>query len=147
MSKTSIRLSRNVVIFPFCTNQLIDWSQSSLEFLLNFPALLHVCMTSHLVLPLLIFYMIESEEPKLCLYNIMTLNIMSVFVTLSREYWEENWLCLGIANMLFDGNSTWISWWLRWWRIHLQFRRAGFDPWVGKTPWRKEWLTHSSILA
>ena len=25
-------------------------------------------------------------------------------------------------------------------RIHLQFRRPGFDPWVGKIPWRKERL-------
>ena len=24
-------------------------------------------------------------------------------------------------------------------RIHLQCRRAGFDPWVGKTPWRWVW--------
>ena len=22
---------------------------------------------------------------------------------------------------------------------HLQFRRARFDPWVGKIPWRREW--------
>ena len=30
--------------------------------------------------------------------------------------------------------------WLSWWRIHLQCRRPGFDPWVGKIPWRKERL-------
>ena len=30
--------------------------------------------------------------------------------------------------------------WLRWWRICLQCRRPGFDPWVGQIPWRKEWL-------
>ena len=24
-------------------------------------------------------------------------------------------------------------------RIHLQCRRLGFDPWVGKIPWRKSW--------
>ena len=27
----------------------------------------------------------------------------------------------------------------RWWRICLQCRRPGFDPWVGKIPWRREW--------
>ena len=32
-----------------------------------------------------------------------------------------------------------LPWWLRWQRIHLQCRRPGFDPWVGKVPWRKEW--------
>ena len=31
--------------------------------------------------------------------------------------------------------------------IHLQCGRPGFDPWVDKIPWRKEHLTHSSILA
>ena len=29
--------------------------------------------------------------------------------------------------------------WLRWQRIRLQCRRPGFDPWVGKTPWRRAW--------
>ena len=28
----------------------------------------------------------------------------------------------------------------RWWRIHLQCKRLRFDPWVGKIPWRREWL-------
>ena len=33
-------------------------------------------------------------------------------------------------------------------RICLQCARPDFDPWVGKIPWRREWLaTHSSILA
>ena len=32
--------------------------------------------------------------------------------------------------------------WLSWLRIRLQLyrRRPGFDPWVGKIPWRREWL-------
>ena len=28
-------------------------------------------------------------------------------------------------------------WWLRWQRIHLQCGRPGFDPRVGKIPWRR----------
>ena len=32
-----------------------------------------------------------------------------------------------------------LPWWLRWWRICLQCRRLGFNPWVGKIPWRREW--------
>ena len=35
---------------------------------------------------------------------------------------------------------TWLPWWLSWQRIHLQCRRPGFDPWVGKIPWRRERL-------
>ena len=30
---------------------------------------------------------------------------------------------------------------------HQQYRRPGFDPWVGMIPWRRKWLTDSSILA
>ena len=30
--------------------------------------------------------------------------------------------------------------WLNWERIHPQCGRPGFDPWVGKIPWRREWL-------
>ena len=31
--------------------------------------------------------------------------------------------------------------WLSWWRICLQCGRPGFDPWVGKIPWRRERLS------
>ena len=30
-------------------------------------------------------------------------------------------------------------WWQSWWRIHLQCRKPGLDPWVGKIPWRRKW--------
>ena len=30
-----------------------------------------------------------------------------------------------------------LPWWLRCWRILLQCKRPGFDPWVGKIPWRR----------
>ena len=33
-----------------------------------------------------------------------------------------------------------LPWWLSWKRICLHCRRPGFDPWVGKIPWRLEWL-------
>ena len=34
--------------------------------------------------------------------------------------------------------TQWLPWRLRWYGIHLQCRRPGFDPWVGKIPWRRE---------
>ena len=41
-----------------------------------------------------------------------------------------------------------LPWWLNWWRICLQCRRPGFDPWVGKIPWRRERLpTRASLVA
>jgi len=33
-----------------------------------------------------------------------------------------------------------LLWWLRWQRICLQCRRLGFNSWVRKIPWRREWL-------
>ena len=33
-----------------------------------------------------------------------------------------------------------FPWWFRWLRICLQCKRLGFNPWVGKIPWRREWL-------
>ena len=30
--------------------------------------------------------------------------------------------------------------WFRWWRICLPCGRPGFDPWVGRIPWRRERL-------
>ena len=39
------------------------------------------------------------------------------------------------------------EWWLIWYRIHLQCRRPGFDPWVRKSLLEDRIATHSSILA
>ena len=33
----------------------------------------------------------------------------------------------------------WLPKWLSGCRVHLQCRRHGFDPWVGKIPWRRKW--------
>ena len=39
-----------------------------------------------------------------------------------------------------------VPWWLRWSRICLQCRRPGFNPWVRKIPWRREWLSTPVFL-
>ena len=39
-----------------------------------------------------------------------------------------------------------LPWCLRWWKICLQCRRPGFDPWVGKIPWRTEWQPTALFL-
>ena len=44
--------------------------------------------------------------------------------------------------MLYIG----LPWWPRQWRISLQSRRPGFDPWIGKIPWRREWLSTPVLL-
>ena len=43
-------------------------------------------------------------------------------------------LCLGLC------------WGLRQWRICLECRRPGFDPRVGKIPWRREWQPTPDFL-
>ena len=52
-----------------------------------------------------------------------------------------------LAGRFFTSKVTWealiyygLPWWLGWWRICLQCRTPKFDPWVGKIPWRREWL-------
>ena len=66
---------------------------------------------------------------------------------------QETWVqSLVWEDPLEKGKATHSSilglpWWLSWYRIRLQFGRPGFNPWVGKMPWRRERLTHSSILA
>ena len=52
---------------------------------------------------------------------------------------------LGGEDPLEKGSATHSNilgflWWLSWLRIGLHCRRAGFDPWVGKIPWRMERL-------
>ena len=52
---------------------------------------------------------------------------------------------LGQEDLLENGQATHSSilgllLWLSWQRIHLQCGRAGFNPWVGKFPWRRERL-------
>ena len=39
-----------------------------------------------------------------------------------------------------------LPWWLRQERIHLRCRKCEFDPWVGKIPWRREWLPSPVFL-
>ena len=35
--------------------------------------------------------------------------------------------------------TTGLPWWLRQWSVCLQWGRTGFNPWVGKIPWRRKW--------
>ena len=37
--------------------------------------------------------------------------------------------------------------WLRQKRIILQRRKPGFDPWVGKIPWKREWQLNIVFLS
>ena len=50
---------------------------------------------------------------------------------------DSAWLRFTIYIKIYILNG--LPWWLRWQGIWQQCGRPGFDPWVGKTPWRREW--------
>ena len=39
-----------------------------------------------------------------------------------------------------------LPWWLRWQSICLRCGRPRFDPWVGKSPWRRKWQPAPVLL-
>ena len=43
-------------------------------------------------------------------------------------------------------NCIGVPWWLRGWSICLECGRPGFDPWVGKIPWRRKWQPTPVLL-
>ena len=58
----------------------------------------------------------------------------------SRSYltWEVSFLSHRCLHLVYP--SLGLPRCLRWWRIRLQCRRPGFSHWVGKIPWRREWV-------
>ena len=56
-----------------------------------------------------------------------------------KSHLDLNFLLLAMESTLYTTHRIGLPWQLRWWRICLQCRRPGFNPWVGKVPWRREW--------
>ena len=55
---------------------------------------------------------------------------------------ELNWTELNRTHSSIHG----LPWWLRWYRVHLQCGRSGFDPCIGKISWRRAWQPTSVLL-
>ena len=53
-------------------------------------------------------------------------------------------LCFFQSSISYD--ILWLPWWLRRLSICLQCGRSGFDPWVGKIPWRWKWQSTPALL-
>ena len=64
--------------------------------------------------------------------------VHSSYLYFKHEVFKELWILCGLplCGLPFCGLPLWPS----WQRIHLQCGRPGFDPWVGKIPWRRERL-------
>ena len=58
------------------------------------------------------------------------------FLTRTLERRDETWLKSYLGG---HTKQERLPWWLRQKRILLQCRILGFDLWVGKIPWRREW--------
>ena len=53
---------------------------------------------------------------------------------------------LVIETFVISKTISGLPWWFKWQRICLQCRRPGFNPWVRKIPWRREWLPTPVLL-
>ena len=62
---------------------------------------------------------------------------------LEQKIGEKILTCSLIRNQLnkfqFIYAAKWLPWWLSGKESACQCRRFGFDPWVGKIPWRRKW--------
>ena len=60
---------------------------------------------------------------------------------------EGNLSLTGCGQDWFNGfSSAWLPWWLREESICLQCGRSGFEPQVGKIPWRRKWQATPVLL-
>ena len=69
-------------------------------------------------------------------------SILSTLDDMSTQSFEWSFIYLLIVL-----NTLGLPWWLRWWRICLQCRRPGFDPWVGKILWKRKWQPSPIFLS
>ena len=61
------------------------------------------------------------------------------YITLCNMPLSTSLLTTNSNSLLFMAEFG-LPWWLSWKWFRLQCRRPGFDPWVGKIPWRRERL-------
>ena len=52
----------------------------------------------------------------------------------------------GYLHLLFPLPGLGLPRWLTWWSVCPQCGRPGFDPWVGKIPWRRKWQPTPALL-
>ena len=88
----------------------------------------------HLTIPLLRFYTSEpnSNWNTNTIHPVLTTEDLSLLGALPYLIWPSNlWMGAIIVPRL--------PWWLSGKEPTCQCRRLGFDPWVGKFPWRRKW--------
>ena len=86
-------------------------------------------------------------------------NVVGMKITNFEECFFSYWIAqsrVDFQTRVRFPNKFWLSfivrytdslpWWLRWLRICLQCGRLGFNPWVKKRPWRREWQSTPVFL-
>ena len=83
---------------------------------------------------------LHIRSPKYWCFSFQSLN--SLFIMYGHQFHLPHWLFqLHLLSWGCDYSpQIGLSWFLRWQRICPQCERPKFDPWVGKIPWRREWL-------
>ena len=70
-------------------------------------------------------------------FTIFTFKYCKYWLLVSKRNFKSYHCCCSVAKLCpIIHDPLWLS----WWRICLRCRIPGFDPWVGKTPWRRESL-------
>ena len=72
------------------------------------------------------------------LYNSLFMNLMGLYRHVTTTPIKIQKITFP-QNSFVPSSTSGLPWWFRWLRICLQFWRPGFDPWVGKIPWRRKW--------
>ena len=77
--------------------------------------------------------------------SILIVSTIKLFKSVCCKIWnfyqkipQKVWARVAILKTHFSIPKI-LPWWLKWQRIRLQCGRPGFDPWVGKIPWRRAW--------
>ena len=79
-----------------------------------------------------------------CIRYLSGLSFFFPFIYLTILLFLSSSTYFGIFFFLFPliGIDLWLPWWLSGKEPACQFRghkRCGFNPWIGKTPWRRAW--------
>ena len=81
---------------------------------------------------------ILMSMPYHLLYCSFTVSLLSLYYL--SEWQVSQIIFATLAFLPFYMKWQGPTWWLKQWRIFLQCRRQGFDPWVRKITWRRQWL-------
>ena len=81
--------------------------------------------------PYMSVFLTDIVMPHICCANHILSRVLSTLLHVS---------CSVVSSSVEPG------WWLRRLSVCLQCGRPGFDPWVGKIPWRRKWQSTPVLL-